>query len=63
VRDFAQKEIAPRSREIDTGERIPQEIIKGMADLTCPEGCDILVSRCSGLNAWSLGGGWHGGKW
>jgi acyl-CoA dehydrogenase len=33
VRDFAQKEIAPRSREIDTEECIPPEIIKGMADL------------------------------
>jgi len=33
VRDFAQKEIAPRVREIDTQERIPPEIIKGMAGL------------------------------
>lgn len=33
VRDFAQKEIAPRVREIDTTERIPLEIIKGMADM------------------------------
>ncbi len=33
VRDFAQKEIAPRVREIDTEERIPPEIIKGMAEL------------------------------
>jgi alkylation response protein AidB-like acyl-CoA dehydrogenase len=33
VRDFAQKEIAPRVREIDTEERIPAEIIKGMAGL------------------------------
>jgi acyl-CoA dehydrogenase len=33
VRDFAQKEIAPRVREIDTVERIPPEIIKGMAEM------------------------------
>jgi acyl-CoA dehydrogenase len=33
VRDFAQKEIAPRIREIDTVERIPREIIKGMAEV------------------------------
>jgi acyl-CoA dehydrogenase len=33
VRDFAQKEIAPRVREIDTTERIPREIIKGMAEM------------------------------
>jgi acyl-CoA dehydrogenase len=33
VRNYAQKEIAPRSREIDTKERIPGEIIQGMADL------------------------------
>ncbi len=33
VRDFAQGEIAPRAREIDTQERIPPEIIKGMADV------------------------------
>jgi acyl-CoA dehydrogenase len=33
VRDFAQKEIAPRVREIDTTERIPPEIIRGMADM------------------------------
>jgi acyl-CoA dehydrogenase len=33
VRDFAQKEIAPRVREIDTEERIPGEIIQGMARL------------------------------
>jgi len=31
VRSFAQKEIAPRVREIDTNERIPPEIIQGMA--------------------------------
>jgi len=31
VRDFAQKEIAPRVREIDSEERIPPEIIKGLA--------------------------------
>ena len=33
VRDFAQKEITPRVREIDTIERIPPEIIKGMAEM------------------------------
>jgi acyl-CoA dehydrogenase len=33
VHDFAQKEIAPRSREIDTQEHIPPEIIRGMAGL------------------------------
>ncbi|MGD2206105.1 MAG: acyl-CoA dehydrogenase family protein [Anaerolineae bacterium] len=33
VRDFAQNEIAPRVREIDTQERIPREIIQGMAEL------------------------------
>ncbi len=33
VRDFAQKEITPRVREMDTGGKIPAEIIKGMADL------------------------------
>ena len=33
VRDFAQKEIAPRVREIDTTERIPLEIIRGMAEM------------------------------
>jgi acyl-CoA dehydrogenase len=33
VRNFAQSEIAPRVREIDTDERIPPEIIKGMADM------------------------------
>jgi acyl-CoA dehydrogenase len=33
VRDFAQQEIAPRVREIDTTERIPPEIIKGMAEM------------------------------
>ena len=33
VRDFAQKVIAPRVREIDTEERIPEDIIKGMAEL------------------------------
>jgi acyl-CoA dehydrogenase len=42
VRDFAQAEIAPRVREIDTSEKIPDEIIKGMAHmgllaLTVPE--------------------------
>jgi acyl-CoA dehydrogenase len=33
VRDFAQTEIAPRVREIDTTERIPMEIIRGMAEM------------------------------
>jgi acyl-CoA dehydrogenase len=33
VRDFAQKEIAPRVREIDTTERIPPQIIEGMAEM------------------------------
>jgi acyl-CoA dehydrogenase len=33
VRDFAQKEIAPRVREIDTTERIPPEIVEGMAEM------------------------------
>ncbi|MGD2145685.1 MAG: acyl-CoA dehydrogenase family protein [Anaerolineae bacterium] len=33
VRDFAQHEIAPRVREIDTDERIPQDIVHGMAEM------------------------------
>ena len=33
VHDFAQNEIAPRVREIDTTERIPPEIIQGMAEM------------------------------
>jgi acyl-CoA dehydrogenase len=33
VRGFAQKEIAPRVREIDTTERIPLEIIRAMAEM------------------------------
>jgi acyl-CoA dehydrogenase len=33
VRDFAQKKIKPRVREIDTNKKIPEEIIKGMAQL------------------------------
>ena len=33
VRDFAQNEIAPRVREIDTTERIPPKIVKGMAEM------------------------------
>ena len=33
VRDFAQTEIAPRVREIDTTERIPRDIIRGMAEM------------------------------
>jgi len=41
VRDFAQKEIAPRVREIDTVGRIPSEIIKGMARL------GLLAPVCS----------------
>jgi len=41
VRDFAQKEIAPRVREIDTEECIPPEIIKGMA------GLGLLAPVCS----------------
>jgi acyl-CoA dehydrogenase len=41
VRDFAQKEIAPRVREIDNTERIPTDIIKGMAEL------GLLAPVCS----------------
>jgi acyl-CoA dehydrogenase len=41
VRDFAQKEIAPRVREIDTVGRIPAEIIRGMA------GLGLLAPVCS----------------
>ena len=33
VRDFAQKEIKPKIREIDTNKKIPKEIIKDMAHL------------------------------
>ena len=33
VREFAQQEIAPRVREIDSQEHIPAEIIKGMANM------------------------------
>jgi len=33
VRDFAQKKIKPRVREIDTNKKIPEEIIKDMAQL------------------------------
>jgi acyl-CoA dehydrogenase len=33
VRDFAQKKIAPRSREIDDTGKIPPELIKGMAEM------------------------------
>jgi acyl-CoA dehydrogenase len=33
VRDFAQAEIAPRVREIDSSGKIPRDIVKGMADL------------------------------
>jgi acyl-CoA dehydrogenase len=41
VRDFAQAEIAPRVREIDTEERIPPEIIQGMGRL------GLLAPVCS----------------
>jgi acyl-CoA dehydrogenase len=41
VRDFAQNEIAPRVREIDSTERIPPEIIRGMARL------GLLAPVCS----------------
>ncbi len=41
VRDFAQTEIAPRVREIDTQERIPPEIVRGMAKL------GLLAPVCS----------------
>jgi acyl-CoA dehydrogenase len=41
VRDFAQAEIAPRVREIDTQEKIPPEIVKGMARL------GLLAPLCS----------------
>ena len=33
VRDFAQKNIKPRVREIDTNKKIPEEIIKDMGKL------------------------------
>ncbi|MFP4081680.1 MAG: acyl-CoA dehydrogenase family protein [Candidatus Aminicenantes bacterium] len=33
VRDFAQNEIAPRVREMDTEEHIPRDIVDGMADI------------------------------
>ncbi|RPI53977.1 MAG: acyl-CoA dehydrogenase [Chloroflexi bacterium] len=41
VRDFAQAEIAPRVREIDSQERIPLEIVQGMARL------GLLAPLCS----------------
>ncbi|MGD8397797.1 MAG: acyl-CoA dehydrogenase family protein [Anaerolineae bacterium] len=41
VRDFAQSEIAPRVREIDTQERIPRDIIDGMARM------GLLAPVCS----------------
>jgi acyl-CoA dehydrogenase len=41
VRGFAQKEIAPRVREIDTEKRIPDDIIKGMARM------GLLAPVCS----------------
>ena len=33
VHDFAQKKIAPRAREIDDTNHIPEDIIKGMAEM------------------------------
>ncbi|MDQ1301527.1 MAG: acyl-CoA dehydrogenase, partial [Chloroflexota bacterium] len=33
VRDFAQKKIAPRVREIDSTSHIPDDIIAGMAEM------------------------------
>jgi acyl-CoA dehydrogenase len=33
VREFAQKKIAPRSREIDSSGQIPPELIRGMAEM------------------------------
>src|SRR5512136_896119 len=33
VREFAQKKIAPRAREIDNSGRIPPDLIKGMAEM------------------------------
>jgi acyl-CoA dehydrogenase len=33
VREFAQKKIAPRSREIDSSGQIPPDLIKGMAEM------------------------------
>jgi acyl-CoA dehydrogenase len=33
VHDFAQKKIAPRVREIDSGHKIPEDIISGMAEM------------------------------
>ena len=33
VREFAQKKIAPRVREIDSNNRIPDDIVKGMTDM------------------------------
>jgi acyl-CoA dehydrogenase len=33
VRDFAQRKIAPRSREIDSQGHIPEDLIKGMAEM------------------------------
>jgi len=33
VREFAQKKIAPRSREIDDSGHIPEDLIKGMAEM------------------------------
>jgi len=41
VRDFAQAEIAPRVSEIDSQERIPPEIVRGMARL------GLLAPVCS----------------
>jgi acyl-CoA dehydrogenase len=53
VRDFAQNEIAPRVREIDTSERIPREIVKGMAEmgLLAP----VVGEECGGVGAdWTM---------
>ena len=33
VREFAQKKIAPRVREIDSNNRIPDDVVKGMTDM------------------------------
>ena len=33
VREFCQKKLAPKAREIENNQRIPEDIIKGMADL------------------------------
>ena len=33
MRGFAQKKIAPRVREIDSNNRIPDDVVKGMTDM------------------------------